>query len=60
LSHYLVKGCQNKNKNKIYHIIIKSINQQNIFAEDEIMKNSLPFFPDTTKSCNMKYMPTDQ
>jgi len=44
-------------KTKIYHIMIRGINQKNIFADDEDHVKSFLLLIPIVKRLSMKYMP---
>jgi len=51
------REARRKSKSKIYHIMIRGINQQNLFADDEDHEKFRIFLIHTAKRVNMKYMP---
>ena len=46
-----------KSKNKIYHIMTRAINQQDIFSLDEDYEKIITILSNTVKKVNMKSMP---
>ena len=52
------RSARRISKSKTYHIMIRGINQQNIFLQMmKVMKNSWIFILATVKRLGMKYMP---
>jgi len=55
---YMPRVARTKSKSKIYYLMIRGINQQNIFSLDEDYEKFIAILAKYHKKVNMKSMPT--